>query len=449
MTMQTTYTPRPVWTEGMLLCPQHMQQQDIFHEANLHERLAAMTPIHWGVVSLKFDVGALKTGQLQVTLFRGVFPDGAAVSFESTSSHRPPSRPVSPHFPASSVSVDVYLALPALREGVANFVGGEASSGTHRFRTVTRTVFDTTLARSERELFFSEPNLVLIYGSEPRDDYTTIKIAELCRDETGSYRLVEDYIPPCLAVSATPWLAAAVQEIVGLAVAKRRALLKFSTQDTSRHFYVYMLGTTIPMLKHLLESPNASPLAAYTVLVQFAGGLMTFAGDRDPVELPGFVYPDLRATFGRLFAEIRRLLGFVVRESFYTIPLSLRTTDNVWLGELSDERLQRCTAFILAVGTEVDRPTAMRELPDLAKVASWKRIGLVVKKNSIGVPLRPISQPPPEVPVQPNHVYFSVTTEDPHWREVMTERNIALYIKAPYDPQHTQLTLIAVPPRDD
>ena len=449
---QTNTSACPVWTEGMLLWPQHLQQQDNFHETNLHERLAALTPLHWGIVSMKFDAGSLKTNSLQIASFRAVLPDGTPIAFDSTSSCRPPSRPIAPFLPATATSVEVFLALPRLREGVANFLEVEAGSGpqtstTHRYRSVTRTLFDFTQARSEREISVSEPNVVLLYGSESRDDYTAIKIAEIGRDATGGYCLVDEYIPPCLALSATPWLATAVQEIVGLAVAKRRALAKFSTTDTARAFYLYTLGTWIPLLKHLTESPNTSPLAVYTALIQFAGGLMAFGGDRDPADLPAFAYHDLRATFGRLLAEIRRLLGILIRESYLVIPLKPRP-DNVWFGELKDERFQRCSTFILAVETEVDRPTAMQDIPKLAKIASWTRIGLIVKQNSSGVPVKAISQPPPEIPVQVQHVYFALTTADPHWREIMTERNIALYFMAPYDPQRARLTLMAIPPED-
>ena len=46
----------------MLLCPQHMQQQDLYHEQNLAARLSALTPMHWGVVAQSFDASAVKAG---------------------------------------------------------------------------------------------------------------------------------------------------------------------------------------------------------------------------------------------------------------------------------------------------------------------------------------------------------------------------------------------------
>ena len=48
---------RVVWSEGMLVAPQHMQQQDLYHERLLDERIAALSPYRWGVVSVEIDAG--------------------------------------------------------------------------------------------------------------------------------------------------------------------------------------------------------------------------------------------------------------------------------------------------------------------------------------------------------------------------------------------------------
>ncbi len=450
---------RPVWNEGMLLCPQHMQQQDLYHEQNLAARLAALTPNHWGVSALTFDAGAIKAGQLALLSFRGVMPDGTAVTVEPASASRPPTRPIAPAFPPSMRSVEVFLGLPTMREGVANYAGAEVTAGLQRYRTTSRSVFDLTLARSERELQFSEPNLALLFGSEPRDDYAAIKVAELVRDETGGFRLQDEYIPPCLAIGASPVLMAGLQEVLSLAVTKRRRLaderrtrdgvrIEFNAQDITRYLFLQALSGTIPVLRHISESPGLPPWAAYVELSRFCGALMTFASEGDPAELPAFQHTDLQASFGKLVPEIRRLLGLVIQEAFVVVPLRARQ-DNSWIGELRDDRLQRCTQWVLAVEAEGEQQQIANEIPELAKIASWKRIPLVVKNNTLGVPLKTAHRPPPEIPIRPRQVYFLVTTDDPHWREVLNERTVAIYIKPPYDPRRAKVTLMGILARED
>jgi type VI secretion system protein ImpJ len=450
---------RPVWNEGMLLCPQHMQQQDLYHEQNLAARLGVMNALSWGVAAISFDAGAIKAGQLALTGFRGVLPDGTAVMFEATSQSRPASRPIAPAFPPSMRSVEVFLALPTLREGVANYAGAEATAGLQRYKTVTRNVFDLTLARSERELQFSEPNLVLLFGSEPRDDYAAIKVAEVVRDETGGFRLNDEYIPPCLTIGAAPALLASLQDLLSLSVTKRRRLaeerrtrdgvrIEFNAQDITRYLFLQTLSGAIPVLKHFSEAPATSPWPVYVELSRLCGSLMTFSSEGDPAELPAFQYNDLQGAFGKLTNEIKRLLGLVIQEAFVTVPLRARQ-DNSWIGELRDDRLQRCTQWVLAVEAEGEQQQVANEVPELAKIASWKRIPLVVKNNVLGVPLKTAHRPPPEIPIRPRQVYFLVTTDDPHWREILNERTIAIYIKPPYDPRRAKVTLMGILARED
>ena len=109
---------RVVWSEGMLVSPQHMQQQDLYHERLLDERVAALAPYRWGVVAAEIDPGALGTDQLRVTKFVGVLPDGAFVAFESGDPECPPARPVGAHFDPTKPFCEVFLALPKEREGV-------------------------------------------------------------------------------------------------------------------------------------------------------------------------------------------------------------------------------------------------------------------------------------------------------------------------------------------
>ena len=110
-----------------------------------------------------------------------------------------------------------------MREGVANYATSESPAAMQRYRTVTRSVFGLTQARSERELQFSDPNVTLLFGTETRDDYITLKIAEVVRDEGGGFRVSDDYIPPCLALSAAPTLLSGLQELLSEVVARRRA----------------------------------------------------------------------------------------------------------------------------------------------------------------------------------------------------------------------------------
>ena len=71
-----TPADRIVWDEGMLLTPQHFQQWDRHVQAELRRRSAMLTPQHWGMSRLAFDLEALRGGEVDLQAAAGVLPSG-------------------------------------------------------------------------------------------------------------------------------------------------------------------------------------------------------------------------------------------------------------------------------------------------------------------------------------------------------------------------------------
>jgi len=438
----------------MLVCPQHMQQQDLYHEQNLDARLRALTPAAWGAVALSFDLPGLSTGTLKLTKFRGVLPDGSVLSFDANSSQRPASRPIAAHFPSGAESVAVYLGLPLMREGVANCSMTEEGRGAQRYRKVERKVYDLALARNERDLLASDPVPVLLFEGESLKDVAALCVGVLVRDGGGSYRLSEAYIPPCLGIGAAPNLRDDLHDLVGRAVAKRRkmaderrsrdrAKIDVTARELDKSLFLQALDANLGWLKHCADEPSTSPLAVYQAVVRFAGSMMTVAAEGDPAEFPPYRYNDLAVTFGPLLDEARRLVSIEFDPVF--IEVELRPHQGSWVGELRDDRLLHCSTFVVVAEVEGDLVVASNEIPEVAKIASWQRIGRIVQNNALGVPMRAAFRPPAEIPIKPKQVYFLLDTNDPHWQEVMNTRRIAIYIRGRYSPQHARVRLLAIP----
>ncbi len=456
MTLATA--SRPLWSEGMLMCPQHMQQQDLYHEQHLQTRLQALSAAPWGVLSVQFDAPALKSGSLQLNNFRGVLPDGTPANFDALSSQRPPSRAIGPHFLTKVETLGVYLGLPLMREGVANYALSSDASGAQRFRGIIRRVFDLTLARNERELQVSEPALVLLFEGEPHKDYAALKIGEILRDAAGGYTLSQGFIPPALAIAAAPSLGAELQDVLSRGLTRRRKLaeerrgrdgakIDLTIRELEKSLFLHSLDRSLGWLKHCSDTPETHPLTLYRALVELAGALMTVASEGDPADLPPFQYGDLRGTFAPLIAELRRLLSKEFDPIFIEVPLRTHQA-NSWVGELRDDRLLHCTTFVMVVEVEADLVVASAEIPDVTKIASWKRIAAIVRVQALGVPIRATFRPPPEIPMQPNQAYFLIDTNDPLWHELVAERKIAIFLRPPYDPQRARVRLMAIPRKE-
>src|SRR4029077_7151583 len=67
------------WHEGMLLAPQHFQQQGLRHEELLAYHLRLLAPFQWGVTHFRHDPVLLVNGMYRVTELEGIMPDGLVV----------------------------------------------------------------------------------------------------------------------------------------------------------------------------------------------------------------------------------------------------------------------------------------------------------------------------------------------------------------------------------
>jgi hypothetical protein len=77
-----------------------------------------------------------------------------------------------------------------------------------------------------------------------------------------------------------------------------------------------------------------------------------------------------------------------------------------------------------------DLVVASNEIPESPRSPPGERIG-DRPLSALGVPLRATFRPPPEIPDQPKQVYFIIDTSDQLWQELVAERKIAIFIRAP------------------
>jgi type VI secretion system protein ImpJ len=454
---------RVVWSEGMLVSPQHMQQADLYHERVLDCRLTATTALGWGITAVQVDSGALAADQLVLSRFAGVLPDGLPLDFKSGDPEAPAARPIGANFPPALPALEVFLAVPKEREGVPS-VAGEVAADTKgpagktairtRFRSSSRKIVDMTGEAADLTMAFAQRNLTVLFGNESRDDYDSIKIAEVVRDPGGALMVSEAYIPPVLTIAASPFLTGAVQRLLALMGAKQRQLaaeraqrdsasIEFGANDVTRYLQLSALNATLPFLFHAARNGDVSPRELYLFLIQSAGQLATFSAEADPSAFPQFVYTDLRSTFEELFALLTGLLRANLREACVRVPMEIH--EGIHVGNLNDERILKCQQFVLGAVSSMPMDQLGRELAGRAKIASWTQLPFLMRAATRGVPLQVTHRPPAEIPVRPGVVYFLMDTSIDHWRHVLAERKVAIYAPPPFDPSQVKVELFGIP----
>ncbi|RKH16361.1 type VI secretion system baseplate subunit TssK [Corallococcus praedator] len=446
---------RVVWSEGMFMSPHHLQQMDIYHEALLDTRLGSLEPYPWGVVSQSFDMESLRAGLVQLSSFTGILPDGLPVSLQSGDPEAPAARPADGAFPPAQRVLDVFIGVPRERSGVESYGGTDKVGGSPRYTPSTRPISDLTSSTSIVPVSFGQRNVRLLFGTEQRDDYEAIKIAELERDKAGNLTLVPSYIPPCLRIDASSSITNELRTLLRLLVSKQRQLssrrrhrdasaLEFTASDVTLFLELNALNGIIPVVQHALDAGNLRPQSLYLLLSQFAGQLCTFAVNADPSTLPAFQFINLRATFEELFRRIGELMHAVALEQCLTVAMEAGA-DRLFRGKLEDERLERCGQFLLTIRSDLPEKVVAEQLPKLSKMASWGDIQGLVQAAAPGVPLEVTYRPPPEVPVRPGVVYFTLALQDGYWKNALRDRTLALYLPQPFDVGTTSVELLAVP----
>jgi type VI secretion system protein ImpJ len=449
-----------VWSEGMLMSPHHMQQTDRYHEDLLEARLRAVVPDDWGVIRCELDKRGLETNSIRLHDFAGVLPDGTYLIFDHDDPETPAARPIEGHFGPTKPCLEVFLGVPREREGSANYTEAsptQQQKGRTRYLTAKRPIWDAVTGATETQLSFAQRQVVVLFGDEPREDYEVMKIAEIVRDRNGALVVCDPFVPACLRIGASPFVMEGVKRVLALSVTKQRTLsearrqrddasVEFTGADVTRFLLLNAVNTFIPVLAHYAQHGDVPPRAVYLGLCQFAGALSTFSPDADPSTLPAYTYTDLRATFEPLLARITALLNQTVRENYIAVKLDARQ-DGLHLGKLDDERLARSTTFILvASSTKLGEAQMAEQLPKLSKVASWTEIASLVQAASPGVPVAVTHRLPAEIPVRAGLVYFTLASGDRYWKNVMSERNIAVYLPPPFLHNETTLQVFAVPP---
>lgn len=440
------------WKDGVLIAPQHLQRQDLFHQRSLHARLTALSPHSWGIGVLRLDEAAIRQGQVRVVELSAIFPDGLIADVRAGEPGAPAPRALGDAMAPTAERLDVALGVAELREGADNFAGDDA-----RYQTRTRReVADLGGGRSRVDLEVCEPRLVVLLGDEARiPGILAIKIGEVIRGDDGAYAWSSSYVPPVLSLGAAPSLQAELRELLALAIARRRALVEvrrehdqgraeFLGRDITHYLLLDALGTGIPRLRHLTLEASTRPLEAFLALLEFAGRLTSFATQVDPAGFPAFVYLDLRASFGELLRVIRSMLGVALRQSFVKIPLALRQEDGMWLGRLADEASRGCATYVLAIESSLPAAEVQAALPRLSKIASWSRITAHVKQATPGVRIEHLPRAPAELPQRPRHLYFAIHTADADWRSVIGERTIAVFFPEPFDPRRVRVELFGI-----
>jgi type VI secretion system protein ImpJ len=374
-------------------------------------------------------------------------PDGLIVKIPDEDT-APQTRLIGDLFPASADHVDVFLAVPVEQtDGVNCLLDGDGGSRAARYSSGYIERKDMTTGSSPREILVARKNLRILFSGEPTTDMVVLKIGELLRTQAGAIALKETYIPPCLWISASPYLLRLLRGLIELLTAQvasygnaQRGILEAIGMDIGKYHLIAALMANLPVLQHMSLVEKIHPELLYLTLARFIGALSMLAGPLESIESISYRHDDLTATFEEMDRRIRAIVERFQPTHYLTIALEA-SGDNVWVGRVPESRLFASSQFFLVATGDLSEDQIRQQVPQFIRIGSPTKLKEIVAAAMPGVRLYHTPRPPATLPVRVGQQYFRLDDRGVFWEEIKKTQIIALHV--PQSLQSLRLQLLA------
>ena len=428
-----SWNSKVIWSEGMFLQPQHLQQNDRYLERLVRGRVSPLRAWQWGFVELLLDEDALSLGKIALASGSGLFPDGTPFDFPAIDAGPDPLE-----LPAEIKNELIVLAVPMRRQGgLEADVAGSDQSGLVRYTTTESDVADNTVESAQSALVqVGRLNMRLMRASDVTDAYATLGVVRVVERRVDNQVVLDkDYIAPTLSVQGSGTLAGYVREIRGL-LHQRGEVLASRMGQTGRggvaEIADFLLLQTInrfePLFDHLGEQIPLHPERLFDTCLMLAGDLSTFSSDkRRPSSYPSYQQDKLETCFPPLMTDLRRSLSMVLEQNAIPIELQERKY-GVRVALVPDKELFRGAAFVLAVNAEMGGEVLRSRFPSQVKIGPVERIRDLVNLQLPGITLRSMPVAPRQIPYNSGFNYFELENSGDLWKQLQSSGGLAMHI---------------------
>jgi type VI secretion system protein ImpJ len=308
------------WHEGMLLSPQHLQQEAWRQEAVQNYLARAASPYLWGVRRMRVDEGLIGSGVFRLTQVEVLMPDGLIVSLATDD-------PANIEIDLGAMDMDlaqdpvaIHLTVPrrsarsaapgALRRYVsvnAPAVVDENTGDGELFIPRLRPVIDLDVTRSPLE--------------RPSSAYVSCPIARVGAVEGRIQLLKDDYSYPMLEVTpGSPLHDAGLavardlrDKSAGVAERLRGGRERDGVEAIENLAALRGMTAVLPRLETMLATGVTHPYDLFLTLCDIAGLVAPIDIELVPINTPAYVHNDPLPAFRTIAGIIRRAVKSLQR----------------------------------------------------------------------------------------------------------------------------------------
>lgn len=420
-----------VWSEGLFLRQHHFQRQDSYMDWLFQAgRMLTGYPAY-GFAKLDLDEGALDEGRISVRRANGIFPDGTPFEIPSTTQ-----RPDPIVLNAESQVGLVTLSIPEAQSDEKSIDRAEDSrTGTRFISQYDEEAYDITASGGAAER-------IEVAALAPRLDTPGTEVAQRVSlgiaqvqsvAATGEIRLDQDFIPPVLRLSASPYFEGLLTELInGLDRAVEVHAKVVQGQTSGRYDSLLKLelaNSALARLRHFRSQMTQHPSDLYGVLSELAGRLATYeAADRKMRALPEYVHSDAGNAYSMLLDTIRPLLASLTHHTpRHQVLETTRRGENIWAVRLDNPEILKNGSIVLRVMSEMSTEMVIERFSN-AIVAGAEVFQSHWGRRLPGVPLKELRSHPRDIPYDGDALCLELDQSSPHWSETTKPPGFAIGI---------------------
>ncbi|PWJ16554.1 type VI secretion system baseplate subunit TssK [Jannaschia seohaensis] len=413
-----TSAGKVVWSEGLFLRTQHLQQQDRHVDWLVRQLLAAQPLQGFGFRRLELDQAALDAGQVGLSAAVGVLPDGTV--FDAPDGVEP-IEPVP--VTGDTAAGLVHLALPAHAEGGVEIDAAHDAPGGARLRGYYATTRDAIRGGAEpNEIEVARPAPKLLLPGDETAGYTTLPIARIEGLTTeGAVGIDRSFLAPALRIGAVPWYATLLRELVtGIdrIADAHGSMVRGGTGASMENLLILEIANSaLPRLAHLLAQDDVHPSELFLELAGIAGRMATYgASDRRMRDLPVYDHISPGEAFGALADTLRSLVLSLQHVAPKSRALQVsRHSDNIWTVRIDNPEIIHSSRIVLRVGGDLSEALLRKIFVDQATVGAAGSFDKLWTARLTGIPLKPLNSQPREIPYDGDRLCLELDRSSEHW----------------------------------
>lgn len=385
-----------------------------------------------GLIELKISEDALQNFQLRIDRLIAVMPSGLVVAHPQNTDI--PVLDFRKHFETNPGGLQIDLAVPLSRPHAADVVDDLEDATpwrtARRYRVQMQKLLDENSGGEETTEVVRRVNAHLRIAGEPIEDLEVLPLVRLVLgvDEAGGGipRHQEGWMPVCLVLSGSSSLERLVRDLSQQIEASRSDLAaKMSTAayevdnlqggQIEQFFRLRTLSRFAVRLGSMCQGAQAaSPLSAYTEMVECLAELRALSPGRDEGPIPAYNHQAIGSVFNELDKRIRKLLPGAVAQRF--VKYDFTQAEGQFQAEIAPDAFGRAVGWYLGVSANMDANVLNQTVEN---IDNFRLLPPTMARRLVrGVPLEYDRVGSPSLPSRPGLYFYKLDTSDLKWTAI-------------------------------